>query len=209
MALLPQDPQKQKMLLVGLLPVLLAFAYYQYYHTGRAEEVVTAQADVERLQASNAAMRTIVSRYGQDLEQRLAIYQAHIGQLEALIPRREDVPVLISQITERAHGLGVELAALNPSAEEAGDYYSRQSYELQVLGDYHSIGEYLTAIGSLPRIVKASDFKVSLDRPGTEPGEAPRLRALFRIETYIVPDAATVSGVETAASAGGNANANG
>lgn len=208
MALLPQDPQKQKMLLAGLMPLLLAFAYYQYYHGRRATEAEELQANVERLETSNAAMRTIVGRYGQDLQQRLAIYQAHVGQLEALIPRREDVPVLISQITERAHGLGVELAALNPSAEEAGEFYSRQSYELQVLGDYHSIGEYLAAIGSLPRIVKSTDFKVSVDQPATEAGASPRLRAMFRIETFIVPDAATAPGLDTA-SAGATTNANG
>ena len=39
MALLPQDPQKQKKLLIGLLPILVAFAYYQFYHTGRSLEV--------------------------------------------------------------------------------------------------------------------------------------------------------------------------
>jgi type IV pilus assembly protein PilO len=206
MALLPQDPQKQKLILLGMLPVLLAFGYYQMYHTKRAVEVQTLQDNVDRLEVSNAAMRTVVSRYGQDLEQRLAVYQAHMSQLEALIPRREDVPVLISQITERAQNLGVELAALNPSVEEAGDFYSRQTYELQVLGDYHSIGEYLAAIGSLPRIVKATEFKVNIDQPAAGAGESPRLRAMFRIETYIVPDAPMTTG---AVAAEGSPNANG
>jgi Tfp pilus assembly protein PilO len=206
MALLPQDPQKQKLVLIGLVPLLLAFGYYQFVHSKRVVEVETLQANVDRLEVSNAALRTIVSRYGSDFQQRLAIYQAHVGQLEALIPRREDVPVLISQITERAQNLGVELAALNPAAEEAGQFYSRQTYELQVLGDYHAIGEYLTAIGSLPRIVKSSDFKVNIETPAAGAGESPKLRAMFRIETYIVPDAPT--GLDTA-SAEASANANG
>ncbi|HEX6135793.1 MAG TPA: type 4a pilus biogenesis protein PilO [Longimicrobiales bacterium] len=189
MALLPQDPQKQKLVLLGLLPLLIAVGYYYFYHSKRTVEATTLQDNIERLEISNAGMRQIVSRYGADLQQRLAVYQAHISQLEDLIPRREDVPVLISQITARAQELGVELAAFNPSAEQAGEFYSHQSYELQVLGDYHSIGEYLTAIGSLPRIVRASEVKLNTDRPAAEPGEPPVLRAIFRIETYIVPDA--------------------
>src|SRR5690606_9418107 len=106
MALLPQDPQKQKMVLLALLPVLLAFGYYYFYHTKRVAEADTLQADVERLEVSNAGLRQIVGRYGQDFQQRLAVYQAHLGQLEQLIPRREDVPVLISQITSRAQDIG-------------------------------------------------------------------------------------------------------
>lgn len=205
MALLPQDPQKQKLVLLGLLPILIAFGYYYFYHTKRAVEATTLQDNIDRLEVSNAGMRAVVARYGQDLEQRLAVYQAHVGQLEELIPRREDVPVLISQITSRAQEIGVELAALNPSAEEAGDFYSRQTYELQVLGDYHSIGEYVTAIGSLPRIVKSTEMKLNVQNPATEAGASPQLRAIFRIETYIVPDPGVAPDTATA----GVANANG
>ncbi|MGH7449688.1 MAG: type 4a pilus biogenesis protein PilO [Longimicrobiales bacterium] len=204
MALLPQDPQKQKQVLVALLPILIAFGYYYFYHGKREAEATALQERVETLEVANAAMSQIVARFGADLPQRLAVYQAHIGQLESLIPRREDVPVLISQITERAQAVGVELAGLNPSVEEPGEFYSRQTYELQVLGDYHSIGEYLTAIGSLPRIVKASELKLNTDQPATEAGESPTLRATFRIETFIVPDPASVTNT-----AGGIANANG
>jgi type IV pilus assembly protein PilO len=203
MALLPQDPQKKKLVLAGQLPILIAIGYYYFDHTKRAEEAAGLQENIERLEVSNAGMRQIVSRYGADFQQRLAVYQAHVDQLEDLIPRREDVPVLISQITARAQDLGVDLAALNPSAEEAGEFYSKQSYELHVLGDYHSIGEYMSALGSLPRIVKASEFKVNTDQPATEPGQSPKLRAMFRIETYIVPDVPVV-----ADTTGGLANAN-
>jgi type IV pilus assembly protein PilO len=157
------------------------------------------QDDIDRLEVSNAGMRQIVSRYGPEFHQRLAVYQAHVGQLEELIPRREDVPVLISQITARAQEIGVELAGLNPSAEVAGAFYSSQSYELQVLGDYHSLGEYLTAIGSLPRIVRSSEVKVTVHTPAAAAGESPILRAIFRIETFIVPDPGTVPDTVSAA----------
>jgi len=201
MALLPQDPQKQKLIFMGLLPILFAFGYYYFYHTKRATEAAALQDNVDRLEVSNAGMRQIVGRYGPEFHQRLAVYQAHVGQLEELIPRREDVPVLISQITARAQEIGVELAGLNPAAEEAGTFYSRQSYEVQVLGSYHSIGEYLTAIASLPRIVRSSEVKLNVHTPATEPGESPRLRAIFRIETFIVPDPGAAMDTVSAGSA--------
>jgi len=203
MALLPQDPQKQKLVLIGLLPVLIAFGYYYFYHTKRTAEAAALQDNIDRLEISNAGMRQVVARYGPDLQQRLAVYEAHLGQLEELIPRREDVPVLIAQITARAEELGVELAAFNPGAEESGQFYSRQMYEMQALGDYHSIGEYLTAIGSLPRIMKTYAVKLDVTEPAKRAGESPTLRAVFQVETYIVPD----SGTQT--DSAGVANANG
>jgi type IV pilus assembly protein PilO len=192
MALLPQDPQKQKMLLLGLLPIVLAFLYYNFYHTPRAETLETDESALETLVAANDAARATQAQWGRDLPRRLAIYEEHIKQLETLIPRREDVPVLINQITARAGDHQVELAALNPAPEEAGEFYSRQTYELQVLGNYHGIAEYLTAIGSLPRIVRSREFKMAVETPDPR-GGAPTLRAIFRIETFIMPDPTTVT----------------
>lgn len=191
MALLPKDQKKQLQILIGLLPVALAFLYYQYYHTGRVEEVEALSTHVESLVAANAASAAVVASYGTDLPRRLGIYQEHIRQLEELIPRREDVPMLIDLITEQAQLLGVELTALNPSIEEPGEFYSRQSYELRVTGEYHRIGEYLTAIGSLPRIVRSTGVGLSVDGTAPPSDRAPQLRASFRIQTYIMPTTPT------------------
>lgn len=201
MGLLPKDSKKQLHVLLGLAPFLLGFVYYNYVHTKRATEIDTLTQQVDDLKMKNDAMRAIIARHGTDLPKRIALYTEHVNQLEQLIPRREDVPMLINQITQQAHELGVELAALNPSPEEAGEFYSRQTYELHVLGEYHKIGEYLAGIGSLPRIIRSGEMKISVDTPDPEKQRNPRLRAAFRIETYIVP-----SGVTTQTGSTVNAN---
>ncbi|MEX0908040.1 MAG: type 4a pilus biogenesis protein PilO [Gemmatimonadota bacterium] len=185
MALLPQDPKKQKQLVVAMLPLLLAFAYYQFYHKPRMVEVEAVSVHVEELAAKNAGAQALVATYGEDLPRRLALYQEHIRQLEELIPRREDVPVLIDMITQQAERLDIDMTALNPAAERPGEFYSTQVYELRVLGDYHAIGAYLTAIGSLARIVRPENVNINVENEGG--GGLPRLSAAFRIQTYIMP----------------------
>jgi Tfp pilus assembly protein PilO len=204
MALLPKDKKKQRQILIGLLPVVLAAAYYQFVHTGRAAEIEVLDVQVSELKTRNDAMAAIIARHGADLPQRLAIYEEHMKRLEALIPRREDVPQLISRITQSAHSLGVELAGLNPSGEEPGEHYSSQSYELQVLGEYHRIGEYLAAIGSLDRIIRPARVLINVEGVPQAGGlESPLLRARFRIETYISPSPGAAP-----AGAAGSTNAN-
>jgi type IV pilus assembly protein PilO len=188
MALLPQDPHKQKLLLLGIVPLLLAGAYYQFVHTPRAERADELESRVERITSQNDALRAIVARFGTELPQRLAMYQEHMHQLEELIPRREDVPRLIHQITEVAMRSNVDLEVIRPGPEQAGEYYSHQTFELQVTGDYHAIGEYLTAIGSLGRIVRPYELKLSREAVQSDPNAPPKLRAAFRIETYVMPD---------------------
>jgi type IV pilus assembly protein PilO len=193
MALLPTDPAKQKQILFGLLPLVMAFAFYQLVYTKQVAEIEEVETHVETLTAKNAAAQAVVAQYGTDLPRQLAMFQENIRQLEVLIPRREDVPMLINMITEQAQRLGVELTALNPSVEQAGEHYSRQSYELYVLGDYHSIAEYVTSIGSLPRIVRAGDMRLAVQDVDRGPDGTPLLRAIFRINTFIMPTAAAAA----------------
>jgi type IV pilus assembly protein PilO len=185
MALLPQDPQKQKQIAAMIVPVLAAVLYWNFIYVPQSADVDELQMRVENLASQNTGMRVIVARHGTDLPHRLTIFQEHVRQLEELIPRREDVPVLIHQITQRAMDTGVELAVIRPGEEQAGDFYTLQTFQLQVVGNYHNIGDYLTAIGSLARVVRPFDVGLRVEH---EPkGEAPVLRASFRIETYVMP----------------------
>lgn len=182
MALLPQDPKQQKQLLLGVVPLLLAFAYYQFYHTGRATAAEELLVRVETIEASNSTARAIAAQYGPQLGRQIELYQEHLRRLEDLIPRREDVPELLNLITQQP---SVEMASIEPQPEQAGTFYIAQSYALAVLGEYHEIGEYLTYIGSLPRIIKPS--RVRLQIQTERAGAAPLLRAEFLIQTYVIP----------------------
>jgi Tfp pilus assembly protein PilO len=182
-----RDPAFQKKAVLVLVPIAMAVAYHQVYFGDRMAQVAEQAARVESLESQNNAMRVIVARYGTDLERRVAVFAEHLGQLEQLIPGREDVPNLINQITEVAGSTGVELTVLRPGGETPGDHYSRQSYELEVSGDYHSVAEYLTTIGSLPRIARSANLhllrtEATVSRTGT-----PLLRARFTVDTYVMP----------------------
>jgi type IV pilus assembly protein PilO len=182
-----RDPQVQKKAMLVMLPLALAVAYQQLVYTPRAAELEQLEIRLETLNAQNNALRAVVARYGTDLERRLAIFQEHLGQLEQLIPNREDVPHLLNQITESAGSSGVELVEVRPGGETPGQFYSKQTYELQVAGDYHSVAEYLTTIGSLPRIVRTADVSLQrTDGRSSDRGGA-LLRVRFRIDTYVMP----------------------
>jgi Tfp pilus assembly protein PilO len=71
-----------------------------------------------------------------------------------------------------------------------GTFYTKSSYEFQVIGDYHNVGDYLASIASLPRIVTPVDLELTEFRGAevvTRDMEAPVL-ARFRIETYVLPE---------------------
>jgi type IV pilus assembly protein PilO len=188
MALLPKDPAQQKRLLIGIIPLVLAIVYYQFVHTKKAVEIADLETHYENLERTNATAKVLSEQGGPELERRLAMYEAHMKRLEELIPKREQVPELLNDMGRRAQLSSVEVTLMRPEGEEASPYYSRQSYEFGVKGTYHNVGRFLSEVGSLPRIITPTEFRL-LGTTLKDKQGAPLLNANFRIITYIVPDA--------------------
>jgi Tfp pilus assembly protein PilO len=194
MALLPTDPQNQKKLIIGLLPLLAFFVYQQLFHGKQVAQADSLEQHLEVLNTTNNAAKVLAAQGGPELERRLAIYEQHMRQLEELIPNREEVPELLYSMSLRMQAAGVEMSKMHPEADDPGPFYTRQIYELGVKGTYHNVGAFLTEVGLLPRIVTPTDLKLTkatgdpVDRSGD-----PILEANFRIVTYVIPDPAPVS----------------
>lgn len=193
MALLPSNPDDQKKLLIGLVPLLILFGYWYFFHGANVEEVTERETRLENLERNNNTARVIASQGAVgELEQRLGLYREHIQRLEQLIPSGEEVPELLESIASSAQNTDVELALMRPEQDAAGDFYRRVTYEMGVIGEYHDIARFLTEVGSLPRIVTPIDLNLRARQEGSD------LEASFRIETYVLPQ-------DTMSAAGGAA----
>jgi type IV pilus assembly protein PilO len=187
MALIPQDPKAQKKLIAAMVPILLIFAYVYALHGGYQEDVDRQQRRLDQIEAKNSAAQQLARQTGPELENRLAVYEQHMLRLEDLIPREEEVPGLISALAERAQAVGVEIFAFTPGRAEPSPHYNKQTFEMSVVGDYHDVGEFLTAVGSLPRIITATNLRLGPEARRSGAAAAPRLLASFRIQTYVLP----------------------
>jgi type IV pilus assembly protein PilO len=184
MGLLPTDPKGQQKLLLGVIPILLLFAYWYFFHGARAEEVANARARLETLEQNNNTARAIAQQgSSEDLARRLELYQEHMERLEQLIPSGEEVPDLLNMIASRAEASDVQLALMRPEEDVAAQFYRRVTYEMGVVGSYHDVGEFLAEVGSLPRIITPIDLNLRR----REGAAGNQLEASFRIETYVLP----------------------
>ncbi|MGH7503606.1 MAG: type 4a pilus biogenesis protein PilO [Longimicrobiales bacterium] len=205
MALLPSNPNAQKRLILGLVPFIGLFMYYQLVHGKKVTEIETLEAQLETLTMTNNAAKALAAQGGPELEKRLAIYEQHARQLEELIPRREEVAELLHSMTLRAQSSGVDLTRMKPETEDAGTFYTKSIYEIGVKGTYNDIGQFLAEIGSLPRIVTPTDVRIlKLATSGTARDGSPILDTSFRIVTYVLPEPVAAPADTTNA----NANAN-
>ena len=203
MALLPADPKQRKQYL-ALMAVIIAMAWYAfrvYVYTPQQETVAALATHFESLQSTNRRSKAMAGRYD-DLRGRMEAYERQLRIFEEFIPQSEEVPALLDAISREGQLTGVELARIIPQAAEPGDFYTKQTWELSILGEYHDVGRYISRIASLPRIIKPTRLSLTpaARTRATRDMEAP-LHATFIIETFVL-GASSGSGAQGASSGG-------
>jgi len=186
----PSDSRQRNIGLVGVLLLLLLYPFYSYWYTPKREEVSAMQVRLENLEDQNRRAQILAARGGGDLEERMALYERHVAKLEELIPGAEEVAGLVDDISIRARLAGVEVNRILPEPTEPGAFYSKTSYEMSIVGEYHAVARVLTEIASLSRIVTPVDLDMQpFPQPQLFPDIESPVLANFRIETYVLPDA--------------------
>ena len=187
MALIPDDPKQRNALVIGVVALAGFYFFWSMWYSPRAEQVVSMETRLEQLERENQRAQTVATRGTENLEERLALYERHMIQLEQLIPGSEEVPRLLDQIMGEARRHGVDLGTIRPEPEEVGTYYTKSSYEYQVNGEYHDVGRFLASIASLPRIITPVDLELALFS-GTQPLDMEwPVSATLRVETFLLP----------------------
>jgi len=188
MALIPEDPKQRNALFIGILAAAAFYFFWSMWYKPLKTEVDEMSARLEQLDSENRRAQILATRGGAELQERLQLYERHVSQLEALIPQSEEVAALLNDVSRVARETGVENASLRPEADETGEFYTKESYAMEIYGEYHDIGRFLASIASLPRIITPVNLELGRfqgERSGLDM-EAP-VTASLQIQTYILP----------------------
>ncbi|MFN2433184.1 MAG: type 4a pilus biogenesis protein PilO [Gemmatimonadota bacterium] len=192
-----RDPQTQKALLGVILVLGLAYAFYQYLYTPKVTAVAELEAQADRLESYNQSAKVVAqgNRIAA-LEEEGVSYARRLEAFEELIPTTEQVPLLLERIATSALEADVDLLAFTPLPAEPGTFYTEQFYEVEVRGGYHEIGNFLTRIANLPRIIKPTITELLGERVSPPAGgragasDAPPptlVHAKLQLSTYVLP----------------------
>lgn len=190
----PADPKQRNALIAGVVLIASIYPFYSYWYKGHRTEVTEMQTRLETIEDQNRRASVLAARGGGDLQERLALYERQVAKLEELIPANEELAALLDDISVRARQVGVETARMIPEPAEAGAFYTKTSYEMNVVGEYHSVARFLTEVASLSRIVTPVEMDLQLfNQPQMYPEFVAPVIASFRVETFVLPDAAAVA----------------
>ncbi len=126
----------------------------------------------------------------EDLKKRIDQYKETLDALRQLVPEKTEVPGLIDAISTRAKVRGAFVAGIIPQPVEAGPApFDTYRYNMSVIGHYDQIGEFLTDVAGLRRIIVPLNMSLAPAQPTAARalGDTSRamLEAKFVVKTFV------------------------
>ena len=191
MALLPQDQRQQSMLLIVILSFAAAALYYVYVYRPGNVELVELTEQAEDLELQNELAEARIGDL-QRLRDRLSYAEQQFTLLQRLVPSGAEVPAIYEAIATQTQALNLQLINVEPlapvDADSAGTLL-RQEWQMEVEGEYHSIGTFLARVASFDRIVRPRVTQIVPTE--VTPSGRQIVRATFQLETFVLGSAGT------------------
>ncbi len=126
------------------------------------------------------------------LKQQLAEMKQTFGAMLRLLPNKTEIEGLLVDISQSGLASGLEFELFKPKAEQPQEFYAIQPINITVTGTYHEMGEFISAVAALPRIVTQHNLKLTPMKPkgdgeriSNENGTQLRLQMVARTYRYL------------------------
>jgi len=146
---------------------LLCGLYFWLVHIPKSEDIAKFETKNAKLvaQITEAKQKSNnLAKFEEDMEQVKVQYEEAL----TLLPKKEEIPSLLRNITELGTSSNLEFSSFAPSKGAVEHMYTQISVNIAVKGRYHDVLMFFDRVGKLKRIVNIKNVTMS---PSGDSGE--------------------------------------
>ena len=100
-------------------------------------------------------------------KKQLAEIEQSFGTMLRQLPGETEIPSLIVDISQTGLAAGLQEKLFVPQPEVPKDFYAEKPIQIRLTGSYHEIGNFVSGIAALPRIVTLHDINITREDENT------------------------------------------
>lgn len=162
-----QWPAAAKLLLAIFLAVTITFLGYMGIISDQIKLLERGFNEEATLKESYRAKYHVAANLDLFRAQMLEAEDTFANQLKSL-PNSHEIPGLLDDITFVGTTSGLDFVKLEWQPEISKEIYIELPIDIEVIGPYHSFGQFVSKIAGLPRIVTLHDFKIKIEQDDIE-----------------------------------------
>jgi len=146
--------------IVIVFVVVLGLGIYWFIIQDRAPQLDRVQQEEEQLRITFESKQRKAANYDAYKAQLSQIEQS-FGTMLRQLPGETEIPSLIVDISQTGLAAGLQEKLFVPMAEVPRDFYAEKPIKIRLTGGYHEIGNFVSGIAALPRIVTLHDINIT------------------------------------------------
>ena len=188
MALLPTKQRDQIMVLVVLLALGAIGLFWYFVYDPKSTDLDHLAAHIDSLDVANQKAKSEFAKGTvEEVREQTRLSRENLDLMRTLVPAVNEVSGLIDQVSTAARRAHLDVGALEPEPMIEGELFDTYRYRMRMNGAFNDVGEMLTNIGSLNRIVTALNLSLVMPTGNVvSPAGKQLLATTFEIQTYVV-----------------------
>mgnify|MGYP001550267935 FL=1 len=138
---------------------------YWFIVKDKAPQLERAEAEEQDLRLTFENKQRKAANYDAYKAQ-LAQIEQSFGTMLRQLPGETEIPSLIVDISQTGLAAGLQEKLFVPRAEIPKDFYAEKPINIRLTGGYHEIGNFVSGIAALPRIVTLHDINITPEAGG-------------------------------------------
>ena len=175
-------PKPIQIVLFILLFIALLFAGWKFDITKKRDQL----AALEKKETEKIAILKVRQRKAANLnalKEQMKEMEISFGDMVRQLPNQTEVAGLLVDISQTGLGAGLEFKLFEPKAENPKEFYAVLPISINVVGNYHQFGEFISGLAQLPRIVTTHEINIKSNQ-SNEKARVPILEMNTIAKTY-------------------------
>ncbi|MBT8091564.1 MAG: type 4a pilus biogenesis protein PilO [Gammaproteobacteria bacterium] len=139
--------------------VVVGLGFYWFIVKDKAPQLSRVQDEEQQLRLTFENKQRKAANYD-DYKTQLAQIEQSFGTMLRQLPGETEIPSLIVDISQTGLAAGLQERLFEPQPEVPRDFYAEKPIKIRLAGGYHEIGNFVSGIAALPRIVTLHNINI-------------------------------------------------
>ena len=140
--------------------LVLGLGIYWFIIEDKAPQLSRVQEEEQQLRLTFENKQRKAANYDAYKSQLKQIEQS-FGTMLRQLPGETEIPSLIVDISQTGLAAGLQEKLFIPQPEIPRDFYAEKPIKIRLTGGYHEIGNFVSGIAALPRIVTLHNINIT------------------------------------------------
>lgn len=179
-----RDPKIQKLVVVAALSVALLYIYGNFIYSNRNKAIAELRTQIEQKQDLLERGKRIAKNFQQvqeDFQHLVEVWET----AQKLLPTQKEMEGLLKDITLAGQNSGVTFLLFRPMDATEHNYYFEHPIQIKTSSNFHQLGQFLSKIATMSRIVNVMELKCVGIRPRKGENTRDTVQGDFVVVIYV------------------------